>query len=150
VQLRRPFRQSATAFPSTRKSQHHTEKRRCVSFLVQGNSKLGCGARGGIIAAEEQGRRERGVRKLVRRREFYRAARRRQCPVHGIGPLVESVRVFGAVQPREHGPAIGVVRRLLYRALQGRSAGQVLGRADMLVKSEAAQQRLVGRKRFWI
>jgi hypothetical protein len=60
------------------------------------------------------------------------------------------MRVFGAIEPREHRPAISMIWSFLDGALQRHNSRQMFVFAHMLMKPKAAQQRLVRRERFRI
>ena len=61
------------------------------------------------------------------------------------------MRVFGAVQPRKHRPAIGAIRLpFLPRCSKAVLATRCSVRVDALMVAEAAQHRFVGGERFRI
>ena len=151
IELRCTFSQRAAAFPVPGIGEVQPKKSGGVSLhAVESQGALGRGAKLAQLPAEEVGGCQCRMRQLTGRREIHGPSRRRQRAIHRIGPCVISMRIFGAIEPREHRPAIGVIWSFLHGVFQRRNSRQVFVLAHVLMKSEAAQQSLVGRERFRI
>ena len=139
-----PLRQGAAAFPVAGEGHHVTQKSGWVSVHgVERDGVLRRISEGLELLAEEQSLGQRVMREMIGRRRLNRTPRSCERASEGIGLAVEPVCIILPPQQRQHGPAIGIARRLLNGQFQASPRRSILFCGDPLEESETAQHRLV-------
>ena len=116
---------------------------------IERDGALGCGAETPAVRCGRTTPRPGRNGQMIRRARRPRPPRGGQRPSQGIGLQVEAVRIFFAVQHRQHGPAVGMVREPAARHVPEPScAAACSSGVDALEVAEAAQHRLVGLSSF--
>ena len=103
---------------------------------------------GAVLPAKEMGLRQMAVGEVVGGRGGDSAPGGLECATERIGPGIEPVHVLIRIHPREHGPAVGTVRRPLDGPLQDVPDLCVVFRGHPREESERAQHRLIRAQRI--
>ena len=144
IQLHGGLYHLAAAVPLTRRGNQQAKigSHRGIQ-RIERQGPLRLDAEGDHLLAEEIDRRQRVVAERMGSSQIHGALGGRQSAVQRVGPGIEALRKFAAIDHGQHGPAIGMIRSLADGAFENLSNCRVFFGRDAREIAEGAEHGLV-------